>query len=567
MNVEKSETIDQKSAENEDSIEKYLLTYKNDETIYLTEDMIFKMIVICFMKIYKIAEKEPSEIHGVVAFVLAVFSQILQFVVMRLQESLLDISMVSKNYEIEKTDDNEKILDHEQSNMKKKESIDKIILDDKESPNNVDDVKPEMNGNHVNGKTKKSKEKSQNLLKKLRRPRNRRNSSDSEASDGEGINSASSSEDLNSDISETDEDFLSDEHALSDDALSDDLTDDEKTSSKEKNSNKCENDENEFNGCKKTDDEEKIIEENENEDENKTSEANENHEENDDKEIKNDPVNSKNVLDENSTSATTLTYVAQKEKQKLDPIKILKVLNDEKMLISIKICCDWLQGHPDIIRSCAKGSKILLKRMTTLFNLINLDGDETLKQCDKDFEIFSSSLKAKEVVDIVPLPEDIDLSGLKIFEDAQKNLDWKILRRKKMTICEETLLRALKIVKFGHFLCSVSESGVTYDEKKSLFIFEETVVPKESPTDSKNFELDQTKGKLMRHMGKLWLKAEVRALENRVHRRLISPYLVLDHDAFSKFMPVLKHLVYSKKFIVVIPSVGMYEQQSVSFSF
>lgn len=61
----------------------------------------------------------------------------------------------------------------------------------------------------------------------------------------------------------------------------------------------------------------------------------------------------------------------------------------------------------------------------------------------------------------------------------------------------------------------------------------------------------------MKHMGQLWLAAEVRALESRVKGKAsYSPYLVLDVDALIKHTFMVKHLVNSRKFIIIVPSAG-----------
>lgn len=75
----------------------------------------------------------------------------------------------------------------------------------------------------------------------------------------------------------------------------------------------------------------------------------------------------------------------------------------------------------------------------------------------------------------------------------------------------------------------------------------------------KENESVDNKGQLskMKHMGQLWLAAEVRALESRVKGKTsLSPYLVLDVDSLIKCTTIVKHLVNSKKFIVVVPSAG-----------
>lgn len=66
------------------------------------------------------------------------------------------------------------------------------------------------------------------------------------------------------------------------------------------------------------------------------------------------------------------------------------------------------------------------------------------------------------------------------------------------------------------------------------------------------------KGQLMKNMGQLWLKAEVRDLESRVRRRAgnFSPYLVVDSEALIEHIVLVKQLVGSRQFIVIIPTVG-----------
>lgn len=64
----------------------------------------------------------------------------------------------------------------------------------------------------------------------------------------------------------------------------------------------------------------------------------------------------------------------------------------------------------------------------------------------------------------------------------------------------------------------------------------------------------------MHHMGQLWLRAEVRDLESRVRHRgaTFSPYLAVDSDALIHHIHLVKQLVGARKFIILIPSVGMY---------
>lgn len=70
-------------------------------------------------------------------------------------------------------------------------------------------------------------------------------------------------------------------------------------------------------------------------------------------------------------------------------------------------------------------------------------------------------------------------------------------------------------------------------------------------TERPRVEPDQLK-----RMGELWLKSEVSQLENKVKKINLPPYIVPDVDAFLNHPSLLKQLVLSKKFIVLIPMIG-----------
>lgn len=74
----------------------------------------------------------------------------------------------------------------------------------------------------------------------------------------------------------------------------------------------------------------------------------------------------------------------------------------------------------------------------------------------------------------------------------------------------------------------------------------------------------------MHNMGQLWLRAEVQNLETSVKKGTkgapFSPYLVLDADALTKYFHMVSQLMASKKFIMVVPSVGKLEPFFFFFS-
>lgn len=546
--------------EKESNIEVYLQNCKNEQTNYLTDDMIFKIVAICLMSISRLKGKESSEVQGVVAITLAILSQLIQFTITRLQESFIDLSLPnievsnSKNnncntesIDVEDKDNAIKQLNFDESNESK------IINDNKAS---FEKESVENNSEIQNG-SRKTRDKTKSLLTKLRR-RKRRNSSDSDASDIDPT-LESSSDEINSDVSETEDDILSEENVLSEDALSEDITDDEGASVQVNQENIDKSEAKKINGHiemeRKSETPEMITEQVQNGEQTLNDQMDK--KVNDKDSLANSgsiETNSNSTFDENSASSNRVTYIAQSKKENFKPEDVLNIINGKEILASIKICCDWLKSNPDIIRICGKSSRTLLKRVTILLNLINMNTETLLKNFKDDSMILSSADKLKECVKIVPLPEDIDLRGLNLLEHAQKSLNWKILHRHKMNKQEETLLRALKLIEFGHFLSSVEDAGVKYEEAKQLFVMID-LNTSNTKDNGKSWDMDHSRGKLMRHMGKLWLKAEVCALETRLRSRLMSPYLVPDHEALSKHTPALKRLVYAKKFIVVIPSV------------
>lgn len=512
LNIDKIDQGGDEVDANEESLERYLHQLNFNKVDFLSDEMIFKMLMICIMMIEKIKARNSKDYSSTTALMLAMMSQLMQFVVIHLQELLLDMVTNSLSEEV---------------------PTDKKTSDDQLEPN--ENRCPNVSTKNLEGNDttsiKKTKSKSKNLLTKLRRRRNQGSSSDSSFSDEEPNVILSSSDENNTDGSES-EDVVSE-----DEPLSDAPTDEERNTTKKADT------------PSKTDN---VEASGESESKDKKCAMNED----------NQKVANKENIEEGGNiscdkNTEDINKIVQMRKQFLDPTKILNILKEEKNLMAIKIFCDWLEAHPDIIKTCAKGSKAMLKRLVTLLNLINMDFKRVIKTCDKSFEIFANFDLVPKITETIPLPEETDLRGLQLFDNFYQKLDWDFLKGKKLNSFEETMLRSLKIIQFGHYLSTIKEMDMTFDTKSKLFVLSESITTMEDSNNlDKDLKTNQSKGKLMRHMGKLWLKAEVKALENRVHSRLMSPYLVPDHEAFFKHMPLLKNLVYSKKFIVVIPLVG-----------
>ncbi|XP_076260182.1 smg5 nonsense mediated mRNA decay factor [Rhynchophorus ferrugineus] len=267
-----------------------------------------------------------------------------------------------------------------------------------------------------------------------------------------------------------------------------------------------------------------------------------------------------------------------KKVQKMNVNDMLEIINEEGSLQSIKVMNDWLKSDQDIIKSCGTNTQPLIRQMVYLINLVNINVTSA--------RIATKNIKISDVINKemkIPLSEDIVLKGVNTFETAQKDFDWDYLFKKGINVKEESIIRIIKILAFGKILTKIEETGVSFDEEKNVFLCNhqegsdnEGVSATAIMEELERQELNATPSKIplangesktptangssdhlnkMKHMGQLWLDAEVRALETKVGsaRPALSPYLVVDADALIKYTHMVKQLVHSRKFIVIVP--------------
>lgn len=145
-----------------------------------------------------------------------------------------------------------------------------------------------------------------------------------------------------------------------------------------------------------------------------------------------------------------------KKLKQINSNDVLEMLVEANFLESIKIISDWLTTEEDVLKSCSKSSTSLLRQITYLLNLINVN------------------FPAKhENVETVALPEDVLLKGMGMFAQLQKNLVWEHKRKVALSVKEECVVRVEKLLAFGRFLTTVAETGISYDGVKRLFVCEE----------------------------------------------------------------------------------------------
>lgn len=69
-------------------------------------------------------------------------------------------------------------------------------------------------------------------------------------------------------------------------------------------------------------------------------------------------------------------------------------------------------------------------------------------------------------------------------------------------------------------------------------------------------------------MGKLWLQHEIETLEKKISKRplIMTPYLVVDTKSLIYHLPIVKNLVKTKKFVVLIPNAGKTGIESIALN-
>lgn len=244
-------------------------------------------------------------------------------------------------------------------------------------------------------------------------------------------------------------------------------------------------------------------------------------------------------------------------KEAANPVDLIEQVAAESLLPAIKICSDWLKGDMPVVKACGKDSPDLFKKFLCLVNCISID----LPKLEKEAHI-SISLKHRSVLEScskVPLPEDAQMQRLPFLTASHDNLDWDLIRQSRLTSKEEAIIRIKRLVDFCHFLETVPETAVKYDDKTHQFAVcgKKNIINTDQPI-SPSIDL-QRREEVMHNMGQLWLRAEVQNLETSVKKGTkgasFSPYLVLDVDALTKYFHMVGQLMASRKFIMVVPSV------------
>ncbi|KAG8176123.1 hypothetical protein JTE90_014077 [Oedothorax gibbosus] len=486
-----------------------------DVHAFLSDDIIFKVVVMSLMCVRKLQEKGHSDASVATAFCLALFSYVVQKANRRLISSILAL----------------KPIDAQKYNCisENAKNLSKLPVVSKEKLFDVNEESETNEDHHSNKPSRKKnglKKVSARHLRTLRRRRKMSSTSqeDSELSEGEMTDLPESDEEsalLNSDVSET--------GSISSESLSENELLVEENGFNEGESN-----------MKSID---SYIVQNGTPDSNKNSVGKE--------------VKFKNNCEKN----TNMDIDSVLDEISETPEKLVQILKKNTLLPCLKILTDWLRINEDILSACAESSQYLLTCLIQLLNIL-LRIEEKLLTSKEHLQKFK--YVGTTWAQTYPLPEDTLLQSFPLLKEIHSSIQFDIFKRRELPSSAQVYFRVQCLLSFGKCLIKASESSVDFDVEKKKYFFNLCNKAKESIKEDTvsvkpvNHKSDNQKQYLMRSMAHLWLKAEVNNLETQIEGGSgpqLSPYIVADTSVLCSNLPSLKQLLSAKRFIVVVPLV------------
>uniref|UniRef100_A0A6Q2WTP3 Nonsense-mediated mRNA decay factor n=1 Tax=Esox lucius TaxID=8010 RepID=A0A6Q2WTP3_ESOLU len=241
----------------------------------------------------------------------------------------------------------------------------------------------------------------------------------------------------------------------------------------------------------------------------------------------------------------------------------LEILTNQGLIQVVKVFVDWLRTNTDIIVMCAQSSQSLWNRLSVLLNLLpdgimflglelglNAEVTEMLSGCEQP-----------SLVQSLLLPEDLALHHLPALHLAHRRLDYT-RPRPALSPIQECVVRVCCIRSFGHFLTKLQCNVLHFNPEAGIFTSirqsEEDNLVQQAKAQFRMAEEEARRNRLMRDMAQLRLQLEVSQLEGSLQQQpkaqsSMSPYLVPDSAALCQHLNLLRQLASSGCFIIIIP--------------
>ncbi|KAJ8304270.1 hypothetical protein KUTeg_017853 [Tegillarca granosa] len=210
----------------------------------------------------------------------------------------------------------------------------------------------------------------------------------------------------------------------------------------------------------------------------------------------------------------------------------LEVLQNEGLLPVVKVICDWMMCNTGVITTCAQSSQSLWHRLSVLLNL--LPKEKALSEHDQcwidELKSILSNIKNEEWSQKFFLREDTNLWKFSPLKDVHTQWEFNMKRRSQLNDMQE-----------GLFIGPSQPVDSTENEKEAM----QRVANEES-----------RRNQLMRDMAQLRLQAEVNQLEGSLEtsdHHSFPPYLIPDSAALCDSLQLVKQLTQTSRGIIVIP--------------
>ncbi|XP_077988894.1 nonsense-mediated mRNA decay factor SMG5-like [Glandiceps talaboti] len=583
---------------------------EDDKDQFIPDDMVFKIVVMCLITIYRLQETGSEQVSASIAFTLALFSHLLNHLNSRIETALYEVH--HPNSVIESQFQDTAQADESGSDKESENEVEEHL-----TPQSTGTITPGQSQDaafsNSRGRNNKKKKTRTRAVHKLRR-RRRGNGSEDDVDLSEGEHSASSP----SDFSDSDSDISSDGILASDSDSEDDslmesqelapgfsTSDSGKSgaspaqSSTDTQRGKVSNNASLTNNLKDMSNQlfsqnpsssflrrnirlaptfeayamDRAQEERQRDGNSKAG----------DEESMEDA--SSKVISEDTNQQERENHDADKETEteegvdgtegKQDSVyRVVEVLTQQGIMLSVKVFADWLMANPYVIETCAQSSQSLWSRLCVFLNhlpeetLINKDD---ICHSSEALSIINSSIQYNDWHQTVPLTEDYALYKLPPLRDTQKHWGSNYGEQVVLGYEDETLIRLCCLRQFGHHLANLTSVNICYDQEKSLFLgpsqaTSDGVVTEQESANLADLAMAQMKmaeeearrNQLMRDMAQLRLQSEVKQLEGSLEPKdqsNLSPYLVPDARVLSNHLYIIRQLAASARFIIIIPRV------------
>ncbi|ELT89650.1 hypothetical protein CAPTEDRAFT_168258 [Capitella teleta] len=272
-------------------------------------------------------------------------------------------------------------------------------------------------------------------------------------------------------------------------------------------------------------------------------------------------------LENNSTIATESEFETETDTEvenKFRLERLLGVVMREGLLSSIKVYCDWMQCNSHVIETTAPSCSSLWSRFSVLLNFLPSESDIASAGTICTSDVLLPILRSLSPPHI-PLKEDVHLNAFPPLKETHANLNFDMGSRPDLSHQQEAILRVCSLRSFGRFVAEMNAVQFQYDPDKSLFCGPIQSQDADQVVAQQNMaDVEARRNQLMKDMAQLRLQAEVSQLEGRLQEKQSSrngssgapnfpPYLVPDAVTICENLAQIKQLTNCARFILIIP--------------